>query len=299
MKTRNFVLSALGLTAAFTFGGAETASAQARSQTRIPVRKDAPPMEMAKPDTVFIRSKPDTVMMMGRTDTVTVRMRPDTVMRMEYPPLGTMPGFEFGLGGGIAVPMNDWRNSTKDGPAAHVHLGFFPGMGALGLRFSGDAGFMSHRDTDCRNCPDPRVYSGAADVVLRFPVDRQGKLNPILYFLGGGGVDKFSNFLAYQADNVTVTAGSDTYAPFTAGPPPGVPGGTAVQITTANRGSKSLFYHYDVGAGLELGRGDVRFFIESKYTTINTSSLARNATTTSGTHNSHYFPIIAGINFAR
>ena len=255
-------------------------------------------MVMAKPDTVFIRSKPDTVMMMGRTDTVTMRMRPDTVMRMEYPPLGTMPGFEFGIGAGVATPMNDWRNSTKDGPAAHAHLGFFPGMGALGLRFDGDAGFMAHRATDCPNCPDPRVYSGSADVVLRFPVDRQGKLNPILYFLGGGGIDKFSNFLAYQADGITATAGSDTYAPFTAGPPP-QRGGPAVQITSTNRGGKSLFYHYDAGAGLELGRGDVRFFAEAKYMTINTSKLALNAATTEGTHNSHYFPLIAGLNFTR
>src|SRR3954469_11981953 len=40
MKTRNFVLSALGLAAAITFGGAERASAQGRSTTRIPVRKE-------------------------------------------------------------------------------------------------------------------------------------------------------------------------------------------------------------------------------------------------------------------
>ena len=299
MKTRNFVLSALGLSAAITFGGAETASAQAKSQTRIPVRKDAPPMEMAKPDTVYIRTKPDTVMMMGRTDTVTMRMRPDTVMQMMSPPLGTLPGFEFGIGGGVAVPMNNWRNSTKDGPAVHAHLGFFPGMGALGLRFDGDASFLHHRDTDCRTCADPRVYSGSADVVLRFPIDRQGKLNPILYFLGGGGIDKFSNFLSYQADGVTVTGGSDSYAPFLAGPPPSAPLGAAVAITTTNRGNKSLFYHYDAGAGIELGRGDVRFFTEAKYVTINTSKLARGAAATEGTHTSHYFPIIAGINFTR
>ena len=67
----------------------------------------------------------------------------------------------------------------------------------------------------------------------------------------------------------------------------------------ANRGDKSLFYHYDAGAGLELGRGDVRFFVESKYVTINTQKLARGAAKADGSHTSHYFPIIAGINFAR
>lgn len=302
MKTRNFVLSALGLAAAITFGGAESASAQrAKSQTRIPVRKEpvAEPVAV-KPDTVYI-TRHDTVTIRGRTDTMTIRQRPDTVVQMVYPPLGTMQSFQFGVGAGVAVPMNDWRNSTKDGPAAHAHLGFYPGNGMFGLRFDGDAAFLHHRDTDCKTCADPRVYSGSADLVLRFPLDRQGNLNPVMYILGGGGLDKFTNFLAYQAGNgETVTAGSDTYAPYTAGPPWPFTG-PAVAISTTNRGTKSLFYHYDLGTGLEFGRGSTRFFVEAKYLTINTQALkgagAAGGGTISGSHNSHYWPIIAGLSF--
>ena len=131
MKTRNFALCALGLAAAITIGGAETASAQAASQKRIPVRKDAP-AEAAMPahvDTIRI-VRVDTVTIRGRTDTVTMRMRPDTVIQMQMLPLQRLPGLYLGLGGGVAIPMNNWRNSTKDGGAVQGILGWFPKDGA-------------------------------------------------------------------------------------------------------------------------------------------------------------------------
>ncbi len=293
MKTRKSVLCALGLAAAFSLGTAVTASAQARSTRRIPVRKDEP-APMMHTDTVRIYVR-DTVMMAGRRDTM-MMTRYDTVMRMQMIPLGTMRSFEFGIGGGIASPMNNWRNSTKDGPAASAHLGFFPGAGPFGIRFSGDAAFLHHRETDCRGCQNPRLYSGSADLVLRFPIDRQGKLNPILYFLGGGGIDKFTDFLAYQADGVVVTAGQNT-ALRPALVPPFTTGGTNVAITNANRGTKSLFYHYDVGGGVMLGRGATRLFVEAKYVTINTEKLAFAGATTNGTHTSHIVPMIVGLSF--
>ena len=281
MKTRNFVLSALGLSAAITFGGAETASAQAKSQTRIPVRKDAPPMEMAKSDTVYIRTKPDTVMMMGRTDTVTVRMRPDTVMQMQMLPIQRLPGVYFALGGGVAVPMNNWRNSTKDGPSVQGQLGYYPMNGAIGIRIDGLANFFGHRNTDCPQCPSPRLYEGNADLTLRFPLDRTSHLNPVLYFMGGGGLDKFTDFLPYvNSDNKTVTAGGDTYLAY-----PGLLLSTT--STAANfRGDKTLFYNYNAGAGLDFTALDLHFYVESKFTTINTTN-----------GNSHYFPITAGLKF--
>ncbi|CAN5916541.1 hypothetical protein BH11GEM1_BH11GEM1_01610 [soil metagenome] len=281
MKTRNFVLSALGLAAAFTFGGAETASAQAKSQTRIPVRKDAQPMEMAKPDTVYIRTKPDTVMMMGRTDTVTVRMRPDTVMQMQMLPIQRLPGVYFGLGGGIAVPMNDWRNSTKDGPAVQGQLGWYPKDGALGIRIDGLANFFGHRSTNCNQCPSPRLYEGNADLTLRFPLDRTSHLNPVVYIMGGGGLDKFTDFLPYvNTEGKVVTAGGDTYLTY-----PGLPLSTT--STAANfRGDKTLFYNYNAGAGLDWTAFDLHWYVESKYTVINTTK-----------GNSHYWPITVGLKF--
>ena len=276
MKTRNFVLSALGLAAAITFGGAATASAQARSDTRIPVRKDQPaPEQVVKVDTIRI-VKVDTVMRPGRVDTVTMRMKPDTVMQMQMLPLQKLPGVYFAIDGGVAIPYSSYRNSQKDGAIVGAQLGFFPGAGALGLRIDGAAVFFGKRDTDCLNCPTPRLYSGSGDVVLRFPLDRTSTLNPVLYFLGGGGIDKFQNFLPYRnRSNQTVSAGKDTYLAY-----PGVP------VTAATAGTKSIFYHYDAGLGLDFNVAAAHMFIESKFVSV---------TTTNGP--SRYFPIVAGLKF--
>jgi len=211
MKTRNFALFAIGLAAATTFGSAE-ASAQARSQTRIPVRKDQP-AEPPKVDTIRV-VRVDTVTIRGRTDTVirtvTGPTRYDTVMKEL--PIQRLPGLFFGLGAGVAVPMNSWRNTTKDGPAIQGQLGWFPQNGAFGIRIEGLGNFLAHRATDCPGCPDPRIWEGDADVLLRFPLDRTSHLNPVLYFMGGGGIDKISDFIPYRnSDGKVVTAGEDTF----------------------------------------------------------------------------------------
>jgi hypothetical protein len=273
MKTRNFSLCALGLAAAITLGGASTASAQARSQTRIPVRKEAPP-EVVRVDTIRI-VRVDTVTLRGRVDTVTTT-RYDTVRVMQVLPLQRLPGLYFGVGAGVAVPMNNWRNSTKDGFAIQGMVGWFPHDGPLGIRIDGLGDFFKHRKTDCPACPDPRLWEGNADVVLRFPLDRTSHLNPVLYFLGGGGVDKFSNFLPYiDSKNVVVTAGSNTYLIY-----PGL------QLTPAAAGTKSWFFNYNVGGGLDWNVGPAHMYVESKYTTIYTTG-----------GNSHYWPITAGFKF--
>ena len=112
MKTRNSVLCALGLAAAITIGGAATAAAQgtdttgrARSQTRIPVRKEAPVQAAPRVDTVTV-TRTDTVVM-RRSDTVTVT-RVDTVTRIEELPLQPLLGWQFGIGVGMDVPTANW-----------------------------------------------------------------------------------------------------------------------------------------------------------------------------------------------
>ncbi len=283
MKTRNFALCALGLAAAITFGGAETASAQAKSQKRIPVRKDAPAAETpaAHVDTIRVVHV-DTVMMRMKPDTVMMRMKTDTVMQMQMLPIQRLPGVYFGIGGGVAIPMNSWRNSTKDGPAIQGQLGYFPQNGALGIRVDGLANFFGHRKTDCPQCPDTKLYSGSADVVLRFPLDRTSTLNPVVYFLGGGGLDKFTDFLPYTNDDGrVVTAGGDTFLNS-----PGILARSATAGAANFRGDKTLFFHYDAGAGLDFNAGPAHLFVESRYTTINTTN-----------GNSHYWPTIVGFKF--
>lgn len=279
MRIRTSTLCALGLTAALSLGGAVNASAQvdtsrARSTTRIPVRKEgAAPRTIT--DTVTV-TRTDTVTV-NRTDTVQVT-RVDTVTRVEELPLQPLPGVFFGLGAGVAVPMNNWRNTTKDGPDFHAHLGWFPGASPLGIRIDGDYAMFGRRESDCASCPKPKLLSGSADLVLRFPLARKAPLNPVFYVLGGGGIDKFTDFLPYRnSDNQIVTAGKDTYLSYPGITPP---------LTSTTVGDKSLFYHWDVGPGVEFNVGPAHLFVEAKYTSINTEN-----------GNSHYWPIVAGLNF--
>jgi len=275
MKTRNFALCALGLAAAITLGGAATASAQATSTTRIPVRKDEP-----------VPVRVDTVRIQGRTDTVMVRVRPDTVIRtverVRYdtvqlvPPLQRLPKWYFGLGAGVAIPMNNWRNTTKDGWALQAQGGWFPENGTLGLRGDLNYSLLSNRDTDCPNCPNPNLTALSGDVLARFPLDQRSKLNPVIYILGGGGVTWISDFLPYRnTDGKIVTAGEHTVITY--------PGLT---LTTVTRGDESTFWHYEFGSGIDFTLGGLHPFVETKYSTINTHN-----------GNSHYWPTILGLKF--
>ena len=274
MKTRNSALCALGLAAAITLGGAVTAAAQdttrARSQTRIPVRKDQPAAVAPRVDTVTV-TRTDTVVR-TRTDTVTVT-RVDTVTRIEELPLQPLGAFQFGVGVGAALPTGDWRNVSKDGYDIHAHLGWFPGASVFGLSLDGDYVAMGGRETDCSGCPGAKAFEVGLDAVLRFALDRKSPVNPQFYVLGGGGFDWFSDFTAYRTTerpSQLVTGGKNTYT-----------GAGSVVGSTANIADDQL-WHWDVGAGIQLGK----FFIESKYVAINTDNKS-----------SAYVPVRIGINF--
>ena len=276
MKTRNSALFALGLAAAITLGGAVTAAAQdttrARSQRRIPVRKDQGPAQTVAPrvDTVTV-TRTDTVVR-TRTDTVTVT-RVDTVTRIEELPLQPLGAFQFGVGVGAALPTGDWRNVSKDGYDIHAHLGWFPGASVFGLRLDGDYVGMGGRDTDCSGCPGAKAFEVGLDAVLRFALDRKSPVNPQFYVLGGGGFDWFSDFTPYRTTErppKIVTGGNNTYK-----------GAGSVVASNANIPDKQL-WHWDVGAGIQLGK----IFIESKYVAINTENKS-----------SAYVPLRIGLNF--
>jgi hypothetical protein len=275
MKTRNFALCALGLAAAITFGGAATASAQARSDTRIPVRKDQPAPEPPKVDTIRI-VRVDTVTLRGRVDTVTIRTRPDTVIQMQMLPVQKLPGWYFGLGAGVAIPYSSYRSSTKDGFDLQGQVGWFPKDAAFGLRLNGDGNFYNNRDTDCPLCPNPKQFQLGLDALLRFPLDRTSKLNPVLYFLGGGNVNWYSDFLPYRnSGNTVVTAGSNTYLAY-----PGL------VLTAAQAGDKSTFWGWDAGTGIDFNAGPAHMYVEGRFVQVQT---------TGGP--SRYFPVTAGFKF--
>ena len=278
MKTRNFALCALGLAAAITFGGAATASAQARSETRIPVRKEQPPPPPPQVDTIRI-VRVDTVTLRGRVDTVTIRTRPDTVVRIQMLPVQRLPGWYGGIGAGVAIPYSSYRAPNKDGFDLQGQVGWFPKDAAFGLRLTGDGIWFNARKAYCAACDNPSQFQLAADLLLRFPLDRTSPINPVLYFFGGGGLNWYSNFIPYRNRGGTiVTAGADHTVLII----PGIPL-TVVQSS----GNSSTFGSYDAGMGLDFNVAKVaHMYLEGKFSQVNTNGGP-----------SRFFPITAGFKF--
>ena len=270
MKTRISVLYALGLAAAMTLGAASTAIAQqkrATSQKRIPVRKEVP-VQAPKTDTVTV-VRVDTVTV-RRTDTVsTTVVRYDTVTRMVYPPLQPLPGLFFGIGAGANIPMNNIRAVFKDGYALQGQVGYFPKNSPLGLRVDGTWGKINNYDTTCPNCESPNVWTVGGDVILRMPLDRTSKLNPVLYAFAGGGWSHFGDITKPQQ---LVNAGGSPNAQAD------VSGGHA---------------YWDVGPGIDFSFGRVHFYAEGRYMTIFTKADAAG----SDDLKSHMFPVYGGLKF--
>lgn len=271
MKTRISVLYALGLAAAITLGAAPAASAQkkttkrATSQKRIPVRKEVP-VQAPRVDTVTV-TRVDTVTV-RRTDTVsTTVVRYDTVTRMVYPPLQRLPGLFFGVGAGANIPMNNIRAVFKDGWAGQAQVGYFPMNSPLGLRVDGTVGKIGARDDFCPSCQSPTVWTVGGDVILRMPLDRTSKLNPVLYAFAGGGWAHFGDInTTYQLVNA---------------------GGNPNKQADVSGGHG----YWDVGPGVDFSVGSVHFYAEGRYMTIFTKALSPQ----SDNLHAHMFPVYGGI----
>ncbi|HEX5971391.1 MAG TPA: outer membrane beta-barrel protein [Gemmatimonadaceae bacterium] len=264
MKTRISVLYALGLAAAMTLGATTTASAQRRatSQKRIPVRKEVP--VTPRVDTVTV-TRVDTVTV-RTTDTVsTTVVRYDTVTRMVYPPLQRLPGLFFGLGAGANIPMNNIRAVFKDGYALQGQVGYFPMNSPLGIRADATWGKINNYDTTCPGCESPNVWTVGGDVILRMPLDRTSKLNPVLYAFAGGGWSHFGD--------ITVPR---QWVNFGNGEQADVSGGHG---------------YWDVGPGIDFSVGNIHFYAEGRYMTIFTK--AGDPALQNG--KSHMFPVYGGI----
>jgi hypothetical protein len=187
-------------------------------------------------------------------------MRYDTVTRMVYPPLQRLPGLFFGLGVGSTIPMNNIRAAVKDGWGVQGQVGYFPLNSPLGARIDGTWGTTPARDKDCPLCSDAKLWSIGADLILRLPLDRTSKLNPVLYVFGGGGYAKFSDV-------------DPRYTAFFRAP------------SEPLWESKGHGY-YDFGPGVDFNVGGLHLYAEGKYYTILTDR-----------KNVHVFPVYGGIKF--
>jgi hypothetical protein len=209
----------------------------------------------------------DTVTIRGRTDTVVnTVMRYDTVTRMVYPPLQPLPGLFFGIGAGANIPMNDIRAVLKDSWAVQGQVGWFPSAASMfGVRADATYGQFACRDKDIPTCTNPKLWTVGGDVILRFPLDRTSKLNPVLYAFGGGGWANFSS-----VDQRGWPRGSF--------PLPVAPGKT-MNISGGHG-------YWDVGPGVDFTVAGLHLYAEGRYTTYMTTG-----------KNAHAFPVYGGIKF--
>ena len=186
-------------------------------------------------------------------------------------------GFYIGLGAGTAVPYNHLSNLGYDsGLDITVPVGWHRPGRTLGIRatlaFDQVHADMARIDVTAPamrgSAPDPKIYSGSLDAVLKFPIGqtaREGR-GLSVYTVGGGGLYLFRGFGgATQLGDVL--------------------GGDDVGNSRKNVHKWGV----GAGAGLEWGIGPTAVFFESRFVNVFTDG--------SRTGNDHlrWIPISVGV----
>jgi len=157
----------------------------------------------------------------------------------------------FGLGGGLLAPMSDYKDIDKAGWLAAANVEFAVPLSPVGIRVDGLYGQTTHKDFGGNPVDGKtKLIGGIASVVWNVPLPA-----PLVkpYVLAGGGFY-----------NVKTT--------FPTAPTP---------VDT----SESKFA-YTFGAGLKIGIGPARFFVEGRYASIQTSG-----------GSTKFLPLMAGVTF--
>ena len=174
-----------------------------------------------------------------------------TVASFASVPTLAAQGARFGLGGGLLAPMSDYKDIDKAGWLATANVEFKIPLSPVGVRVEGLYGQTSHKDLGGGPVDGKtRLIGGIASVVWNVPLPA-----PLVkpYVLAGGGFY-----------NVKLTVPS-------AVPP----------VDT----SESKFA-YTFGAGLKIGIGPARFFVEGRYASIQTSDVS-----------TKFLPLLVGVTF--
>lgn len=165
-------------------------------------------------------------------------------------------GFYLGAGAGTAVPFNLLSDLGYDsGFDLTIPVGWHRPGRTLGLRatFAFDQVHADVATADVTapamlgSAPDPKIYSGTADAVFKFPIGRLAREGRglSLYAVGGGGVYLFRGFGgSSQLGNVL---GSDKI------------GSSAKNVHK---------WGVNAGAGMEYGLGPTAVFVESRWVNV-------------------------------
>lgn len=169
-------------------------------------------------------------------------------------------GFYIGAGGGTAVPFNESSNLGYDsGVDLTFPVGWHRAGRTLGVRAT-LAFDQLHADVSAANgatlpamsgsAPDPKIYSGTLDAVLKFPIGRSAREGRglSLYTVGGGGAYLFRGF------------GGGTQL------------GSVLGADKIGDSRKNVHkWGIEAGAGMEWGLGPTAVFFESRWVNVFTN----------------------------
>jgi hypothetical protein len=192
-------------------------------------------VERARQDSIAAAERARLAAEQARRDSIAAaeRARQDSIAaaeraREERFRLGRFGGWYFNLGAGAAIPMGDFDNMYGTGFNVTGSAGWHPTQSAFGIRFDAAYDRFNGERFGTTDLDDASILSGLAEVTLRIP--RALGLNP--YFVGGGGVYRFSDF------------------------------GAANQSSTE--------WGWNAGGGLRFGWGFTSLFVEARYMSVGT-----------------------------
>jgi hypothetical protein len=192
-------------------------------------------VERARQDSIAAAERARLAAEQARRDSIAAaeRARQDSIAaaeraREERFRLGRFGGWYFNLGAGAAIPMGDFDNMYGTGFNVTGSAGWHPTESAFGIRFDAAYDRFNGERFGTTDLDDASILSGLAEVTLRIP--RALGLNP--YFVGGGGVYRFSDF------------------------------GASNQSSTE--------WGWNAGGGLRFGWGFTSLFVEARYMSVGT-----------------------------
>lgn len=275
-KTLLGTATLLALGASVAFGQRDTSKAKARSQTRIPISKDAPgEVVRVKTDTV-VRYVTDTIRTTTRlpghvdtlrtTNTVT---HYDTV-QLAPPPMHLPGGLYFGIGGGVSAPNGAIFNTNSAGPSAQAQLGWQGANSPIGIRFDANYAQPGEDSQFSGFQANPSIVNLNLDLKLGLPffhnlVGSGPRFG--LYAIGGGSYVMRKDLPIRVNDAAVSNCG---------------------QFIRARCGPTEWLkdFGYNVGGGASLSWGHKELFVESRIIDFNSDTSPR----------ARQIPFILGIN---
>jgi hypothetical protein len=238
--------------------GASVASAQAKSQKRIPITKESPG-EVAH-DTVTVY-RTDTLRTEPRVDTIRVTQtntvtRVDTVVQNVPMVAKHIGGLYLGLGAGPNLPFGAIRTVNEPGAMGQVNLGWQSLDMPLGVRLDGSyTQFSDNAEYDFMG-PKADMLMGNADLRLNLPFFNHFLGSSVImtpYVIGGG------SYLRYRELRMKLEEGiAGGY-----GPQHAVIAGTNSTTSFTNSDWHDS-WGWNLGGGLAFHAGKKEIFVESR-----------------------------------